>query len=48
MGIVLPRIDSVNKKRVLFENKPALYFCNYILITDYKKYIFWFRIKDTA
>ena len=33
---------------VLFENKPALYFCNCILITHYKTYIFWFRIKDTV
>ena len=33
---------------VLFENKPALYFCNYIVITACKIYIFWFRIKDTV
>ena len=35
--------------RVLFENRPILYFCNYIFITEYKLYIFFlFRIKDTV
>ena len=34
--------------RVLFENRPALYFCNYIFITAHKMYNFWFRIKDTV
>ena len=34
--------------RVLFENRPALYFCNYISITAHKMYNFWFRIKDTV
>ena len=33
---------------VLFENRPALYFWNYIFITAYIIYIFWFRIKDTV
>ena len=33
---------------VLFENRPALYFCNYIFITAHKTYNFWFRIKDTV
>ena len=33
---------------VLFENRPALYFCNYILITAYTIYIFLFCIKDTV
>ena len=37
-----------HKKRVLFENRPALYFCNYIFITAHKMYNFWFRIKDTV
>ena len=35
-------------KGVLFENRPALYFCNYIFITAHKMYNFWFRIKDTV
>ena len=34
--------------RVLFENRPALYFCNYIFITAHKLYNFRFRIKDTV
>ena len=34
--------------QVLFENRPALYFCNYIFITANKMYNFWFRIKDTV
>ena len=36
------------KTRVLFENRPALYFCNYIFITAHKMYHFGFRIKDTV
>ena len=43
-----PPAKGASKGGVLFENKPALYFCNYILITAYKTYIFRFRIKDTA
>ena len=38
----------LNTKRVLFENRPALYFCNYIFITAHKLYNFGFRIKDTV
>ena len=30
----------IKKTGVMFENRPALYFCNYILITAYKLYIF--------
>ena len=33
---------------VLFENRPAFYFCNYISITAHKLYNFGFRIKDTV
>ena len=33
---------------VLFENRPALHFYNYIFITGHKMYNFWFRIKDTV
>ena len=33
---------------VLFENRPALHFCNYIFITAHKLYNFGFRIKDTV
>ena len=33
--------------RLLFENRPALYFLNYIFISAYKIY-FLFRIKDTV
>ena len=33
---------------VLFENRPALYFCNYIFIIAHKLYNFGFRIKDTV
>ena len=33
---------------VLFENRPALYFYDYISIAAYKIYIFWFRIEDTV
>ena len=33
---------------VLFENGPALYFCNHIFITAHKLYNFGFRIKDTV
>ena len=33
---------------VLFENRPVLYFCNYIFITAHKMHNFWFRIKDTV
>ena len=38
----------LNVLGVLFENRPALYFCNYIFIIAYKMYIFLFRIKDTV
>ena len=34
--------------RVLFENRPALYFCNYKFIAAHKLYNFRFRIKDTV
>ena len=37
-----------NTEGVLFENRPALNFCNYVSITVYKIYIFLFRIKDTV
>ena len=34
---------------VLFENRPALYFCNHsIFISAHKLYNFGFRIKDTV
>ena len=33
---------------VLFENRPALYFCNYIFITPHKLYNFGYHIKDTV
>ena len=32
----------------LFENRPAINFCNYKFITDHKMYNFWSRIKDTV
>ena len=34
--------------RVLFENRPPFYFCNYILNNAHKMYNFWFRINDTV
>ena len=37
-----------SKEWVLFESRPALYFCNYIFITAHKLYNFGFRIKDTV
>ena len=37
-----------SKQRVLFENRPALYFCNCIFITAHKMYNFVFRIQDTV
>ena len=42
------RWASLSNIRVLFENRPALYFCNYIFITAHKLYNFGFRIKDTV
>ena len=38
--------DQSKIKRVLFESRPALYFCNYIFITAHKLPNFGFRIKD--
>ena len=32
----------------MFENRPALYFCNNIFITANIIFIFWFHIKDTV
>ena len=36
------------KFRLLFEKRPALYFCNFIFITAHKLYNFGFRIRDTV
>ena len=40
--------EKPHTKRVFFENRPALYFCNSKFITDHKMYNFGFRIKDTV
>ena len=41
-------LEVLQLSRVLFENRPALYFSNYIFITAHKLYNFGFRIKDTV
>ena len=41
-------MGSLNNCWVLFENRPAFYFCNYIFITAHNLYNFRFRIKDTV
>ena len=39
---------DISMPRVLFENRPPLYFCNYIFIPAHKLNNFGFRIKDTV
>ena len=38
--LALSRERERERKRLLFENRSALYFCNFIFVTAYKIYIF--------
>ena len=48
LNFIITSIHYILIAWVLFENRPALYFCNYIFITAHKLYNFGFRIKDTV